>query len=442
MTIANCRSCGSADLRVILDLGQHPVSNALLSAEALSQEEKRYPLAVALCCKCALLQVTETVSPEELYQREYPYFSSASPALLRHVAAAAEQLTERFRLGPGSFVVEVASNDGYFLQNFVKRGIPCLGIDPAVGPAQKARDNGIPTINDFFSSRLAEGLASQGKFADLMLANNVVAHVDAINDFVGGFARMLKPAGTAVFECAYAVNLVQSCEFDTIYHEHLFYHTLSGLIPLFARHGLHVNDVEWLPIHGGSLRFFVGRGASKSDRLEKMLDEERRLGVDRPEWYEVFSARVVALKAALVELLRTEKAKGKRIACYGAAAKGATLVNYLDLGPGFFEFVADANPFKQGKFMPGQRIPICHPDRLRADQPDYVLLLTWNFAGEILRQQSAYRKGGGSFIIPIPTPRIITPDEEVTESSFALHSKPKPEARQAESADGGNLRVA
>jgi SAM-dependent methyltransferase len=310
MTIAKCRSCGSADLCVILDLGRHPVSNAILSAEALSQEEKKYPLAVALCCQCALLQVTETVSPEELYQRDYPYFSSASPALLRHVAEAAEELTERFRLGPDSLVVEVASNDGYFLQNFVKRGIPCLGIDPAASQAQKARDNGIPTINDFFSCELAETLAAEGKLADLMLANNVVAHVDAINDFVAGFARMLKRTGTAVFECAYAVNLIQSCEFDTIYHEHLFYHTLSGVTPLFERHGLYLNDAEWLPIHGGSLRFFVGRDASKSERHEKKLDQERRLGVDRPEWYEAFSDRVVALMASLIELLLTVKAKG------------------------------------------------------------------------------------------------------------------------------------
>jgi hypothetical protein len=275
-----------------------------------------------------------------------------------------------------------------------------------------------------------------------MLANNVVAHVDAINDFVAGFARLLKPTGVAVFECAYAVSLIQSCEFDTIYHEHLFYHTLSGLTPLFERHGLFLNDAEWLPIHGGSLRVFAGREASKSERLEVMLAEERRLGVNQTEWYEDFSNRVNGLKASLVELLRAEKARGKRIACYGAAAKGATLVNYLDLGPGFFEFVADANPFKHGKFMPGQRIPICHPNRLLADRPDHVLLLTWNFAGEILRQQSVYRQGGGSFIIPVPAPRIVGPDEEIAESTYALHRKPEVALRPSETMDVENLRVA
>jgi SAM-dependent methyltransferase len=420
MQIHECRSCRSSALRVVLDLGNHPISNALLTAENQAQKEASYPLQLAFCEDCALLQVTETVPPEILYQRDYPYFSSSSPALLQHAASIAQRLIRERGLGPNSLVLEVACNDGYLLRNFVEQGIPCLGVDPAEGPAAQARQIGVPVINDFFSLGLAEDLAAQGQFADVMIANNVVAHVDAINDFVAGFARLLKPKGTAVFEFAYAVDMIEKCEFDTIYHEHLFYHTLHGLTPLFARHGLHLNDVERLPIHGGSLRLFVGRSAERSARLEELMNYERSLGVDRLRWYEHFSGRVVRLGNSLIELLRAEKKRGKRIACYGAAAKGSTLVNYLDLGPGFFEYVVDANPYKQGKFMPGQRIPIVHPDRLLETQPDLVLLLVWNFAGEVLRQQSAYRAAGGRFIIPIPEPHVIQPDELVGEAHFAV----------------------
>jgi SAM-dependent methyltransferase len=420
MRIHECRSCQSSALRVVLDLGNHPISNALLTAESPAQEEARYPLQLAFCENCALLQVTETVPPEILYQRDYPYFSSSSPALLQHAASIAQRLIRERGLGPDSLVMEVACNDGYLLRNFVEQGVPCLGIDPAAGPAAHARKIGIPIINDFFSLGLAEDLAAQGQLADVMIANNVVAHVDAINDFVAGFAKLLKPNGVAVFEFAYAVDMIEKCEFDTIYHEHLFYHTLHGLTPLFARHGLHLNDVERLPIHGGSLRLSVGRRAERSARLDELMNYERALGVDRARWYEHFSSRVVRLGNSLIELLRAEKKRGKRIACYGAAAKGSTLVNYLDLGPGFFEYVVDANPHKQGKFMPGQRIPIVHPDRLLETQPDLVLLLVWNFAGEVLRQQSAYRAAGGRFIIPIPEPHVIQPDELVGEAHFAV----------------------
>jgi SAM-dependent methyltransferase len=426
MPISNCRSCRGHDLRVILDLGSQPIANALLSEEELDRPEARFPLAVAFCPACALLQVTETVPPDVLYRRDYPYFSSSSPALLKHSAEHVEALVARYGLGPHSFVVEVASNDGYLLRNFAARGIDCLGVDPADGPVARANAIGVPTVHDFFGSRCGDRLASEGKFADVVIANNVVAHVDDINDFVAGFARLLKPTGVAVFEFAYALDMIGHCEFDTIYHEHLFYHTLHGLTPLFRRHGLYLNDVERLPIHGGSLRLTVSRTPTRAMQLDALFSHEAEIGVDKVAFYDDFAERVRALRDSLAGLLLSEKKKGKRIACYGAAAKGATLLNYLDLGEGFFEFVVDANPYKQGKYMPGQRIPIRHPDQLLADQPDLVLLLVWNFAGEVLRQQVTYRKRGGSFIIPVPEPCIVPPEAQIENTQFAIF--PAPEA--------------
>jgi len=425
MRITNCRSCGCDDLHIILDLGFQPIANALLREEELSRPELRFTLAVAFCPACTLLQVTETVPPDVLYRRDYPYFSSSSPALLKHSAKHVEALVGRYELGPSSFVVEVASNDGYLLRNFVERGIGCLGIDPADGPVARSNAIGVPTIHDFFGSRCAKQLAGEGKLADVVIANNVVAHVDDINDFVAGFLYLLKPTGIAIFEFAYALDMIEHCEFDTIYHEHLFYHTLHGLTPLFERHGLYLNDVERLPIHGGSLRLTVSRTPRRSTELNALFAHEAERGVDNVSFYNGFAARVRALRDSLATLLVSERAKGKRIACYGAAAKGATMVNYLDLGEGFFEFVADANAHKQGKYLPGQRVPIRHPDQLLAEQPDYVLLLVWNFAGEVMRQQASYRKGGGSFIIPVPKPRIIRPDTLIDDDTqFALFTNP------------------
>jgi SAM-dependent methyltransferase len=420
MGIATCRSCGSDDLRIILDLGSHPVANALLVEEELDRPEARYPLAVAFCRTCALLQVTETVPADILYRRDFPYFSSSSPALLKHSAEHVEQLVGKYALGPSSFVVEVASNDGYLLHNFVDRGIDCLGVDPADGPVARANAIGVPTINDFFGSRRAEQIAREKKLADVVIANNVAAHVDDINDLVAGFARLLKPTGVAVVEFAYALDMIQRCEFDTILHEHLFYHTLHGVTPLFKRHGLYLNDVERLPVHGGSLRLTASQTPVRSAELDALFAHEAALGVDKESFYEDFADRVRVLRASLASLLVSERSKGKRIACYGAAAKGATMVNYLDLGEGFFEFVADANTYKQGKYMPGQRIPIRHPDQLLAQQPDHVFLLAWNFAGEVMRQQATYRDRGGSFIIPVPEPCIVPPGAQIDDTPFAI----------------------
>jgi len=422
MRITNCRSCGSNDLRIILDLGSHPIANALLNEKELTRPEARFTLAVAFCRACALLQVTETIPPDILYRRDFPYFSSSSPALLKHSAEHVEELARKYQLGPLSFVVEVASNDGYLLRNFVDRGVNCLGIDPADGPVAQANVIGVPTIHDFFGLRCADKLAAEGKLADVVIANNVVAHVDDINDFVAGFARLLKPTGVAVFECAYALDMIQHCEFDTILHEHVFYHTLHGLTPLFERHGLYLNDVKRLPIHGGSLRLTASRSPARSVELVALFAHEAGLGLDKEWFYKDFADRVRALRDSLASLLVSEKVKGKRIACYGAPAKGATMVNYLDLGEGFFEFAVDANAYKQGKYMPGQRIPIRHPDQLVAHQPDYVLLLAWNFAGEVMRQQATYRQRGGRFIIPVPEPRILPPNAPIDDTPFAIFS--------------------
>jgi SAM-dependent methyltransferase len=424
MGIKNCRSCGGDDLRTVLDLGRQPIANALLTEEQLAQPEEKFPLALAFCPLCALLQVTETVPPDVLYRRDFPYFSSSSPALLRHSTEHVEALIRKYNLGPHSLVVEVGSNDGYLLHNFVERGIGCLGIDPADGPVAQANAIGVPTIHGFFGSRCAEQLVSESKFADVVIANNVVAHVDDINDFVAGFARILKPTGSAIFEFAYAADMIERCEFDTIFHEHVFYHTLHGLTPLFERHGLHLNHVERLPIHGGSLRLTVSRALRRSEELGTLLTHEAACGAHMVSFYEGFADRVRALRDSLAALLVAEKAKGKRIACYGAAAKGAMMVNHLNLGEGFFEFVADANAYKQGKYLPGQRIPIRHPDELVARQPDYVLLLAWNFAGEVLRQQAAYRQRGGSFIIPVPKPCIVPPSAPVYDTQFAIFPTP------------------
>jgi SAM-dependent methyltransferase len=405
--VARCRSCGSANLEPILSLGETPLADGLVDPAAGNGSEPRFPLDVAFCTECSLVQLMETVAPEVLFDEDYPYFSSFSDELLAHARDNALGLIEQRGLGAESLVVELASNDGYLLRNFSERAIPVLGIDPAPGPAAAAEAIGIPTLRAFFGRDLAERLRNDGKRADVIIANNVLAHVPDLNGFVGGMATLLKPAGVAVIEAPYVKDLIDRCEFDTIYHEHLCYFSVSALVPLFARHGLSLNRVEHHPIHGGSLRLFVEPGKRVEESVRGYLEDERRSGLVDAGYYRAFSSRVAAVQAKLRDLLRSLKAEGKRIAGYGAAAKGAILLNSTGIGADIVDFVVDRNVHKQGKLMPGLRIPIHDPSRLLEARPDYLLLLAWNFKDEIMRQQETYRRQGGRFIVPIPSPAVV-----------------------------------
>lgn len=402
-----CRSCGRAGLVTFLDLGRTPLADRLLTPAQLDEPEPTFPLEAAFCPACSLVQILETVAPEVLFGQDYPYFSSFSDWLLRHSRDNVRELIAARGLGPGSFVVELASNDGYLLRNYVEAGVPVLGIDPAEPTARAAEAIGVPTLVDFFTRDLAARLRAEGKRADVIHANNVLAHVADTNGFVAGMALLLKDDGVAVIECPYVRDLIDHCEFDTIYHEHLCYFSVTALDRLFRRHGLFLNDVRRLPIHGGSLRLYVEPRERPGEAVTRLLAEERATGLTEIAYYRDFSTRVERLKRELIALLRGLKAEGRRLAAYGAAAKGSTLVNYVGIGADLVDFVVDRNVHKQGKFMPGVRIPILPPEELLARRPDHVLLLPWNFADEILEQQQEYRRGGGRFIIPVPEPRIV-----------------------------------
>jgi SAM-dependent methyltransferase len=403
-----CRSCGSADAELILDLGLQPLANNLLTAADLAKPEPKFPLRLAVCKSCWLLQITDLVPPVELFS-EYLYFSSFSDLMLRHAREAAESYIAEFGLNSKSHVVEIASNDGYLLQNFVQAKIPCLGIEPAANIAKVAREKGVETIEEFFGRGIATKLASENRLADLILGNNVFAHAPDTNDFVAGLKKLLKPAGRVALEFPYGVEFIEHNEFDTIYHEHVFYFTLIALQPLFARHGLEIFRVERLPIHGGSLRLFAGHAGAHAVEasVPKLLAEEKLKGVDSLACYEGFASQVHSIKRELLELLAKLKREGKRVAAYGASAKGSTLLNFFGVGAADLDFVVDRSTYKQGRLTPGTHLPILPPEELLKHQPDYTLLLTWNFADEILAQQKAYRDAGGKFIIPIPKIKIV-----------------------------------
>jgi len=402
--IEACRSCGYPDVVRLLDLGQVPLANALLSRADFARPESKFPLTLAFCPECSLVQIEQTIDPAVLF-RDYFYLSSFSSTMLNHARKEAEMLVQRFSLDKSSLVVEIASNDGYLLKNFVALHIPVLGIEPAQNIARVAEAAGVPSLCEFFGKELAHQLRRSGRRADILLANNVLAHVADFNSFVEGVALLLQDTGCAVIEFPYLVDMIERVEFDTIYHEHLCYFSLHAVRSAFHRHGLVITDVQRLPIHGGSLRIYAQPEESAGQPAQAVLDlaeQERKLGITEAAYYVKFSDRVEELKRNLLAELQRRKAKGETLAAYGASAKGSTLMNTCGIGPETIDFIVDRSHVKQGHFTPGNHLPILPPEALLERRPDAVLLLTWNFADEILQQQAAYLKGGGEFIIPVP----------------------------------------
>jgi len=402
-----CRACDGEKLTLVLSLGETPLANSLVEPARRAEPEPRFPLDLVLCEGCSLLQITETVPPEVMF-RDYRYFSSFSDTMLKHAAAIADRLVKERGLGASSLAAEIASNDGYLLKNYVRHDVPVLGIEPARNVAAVAEDNGVRTVVEFFGRELGAELASKGTRADVLHANNVLAHVPDIRGVLAGAQAFLKDDGVMVIETPYVKPMLDHCEFDTIYHEHLFYWSITAFAAVARRVGLEVIDVEQLAIHGGSVRLFLRQKGSTapSAAVTKLLADEEAWGVSRPDTYRAFAKRVGALKTELVDLLRKLKSEGKTIAGYGAAAKGSTLLNHFGVGADVIDFVADRSTHKQGRLMPGVGIPIVAPDELVRRRPDYCVLLTWNFADEILAQQKAYRDGGGKFIVPVPAVAI------------------------------------
>jgi len=399
---ARCRVGGTKGLLPVLDLGLMPNSNSLVSSENLWKQETRWPLEMAFSPDTTLCQVVTSVPREILFSADYPYFSSVSKALLDHSRAHVETLIENRKLGPDNLVVELASNDGYLLKYFVERDIPVLGIDPAPKQVDEANEIGVRSICAFFGEELGAKLRAEGEAADVILANNVVGHVPDPNDFVAGMAALLKDDGAVVVEFPYVRHLIDRLEFDTIYHEHFSYFSCTSARNLFGRHGLHLNEVKEVPIHGGSIRLTFGKTADPSAKVTEMLAEEERVGLTTGEYYTAFADRVRLLRSKVRAMLTDFKRNGKRIAGYGAAAKGTIAINYFGVDDSVIDYVVDLSPHKQGLHVPGVRIPIKHPDTLVEDRPDYTIIFPWNFADEIMEQQKAYTEGGGRFITLVP----------------------------------------
>jgi SAM-dependent methyltransferase len=385
-----------------------PLANSLVTDSDFETPEPTFPLDLAFCRRCTLVQLVDTIPPEQLF-RDYLYFSSFSDTMVEHARRLAGNLTKSRHLDGGSLVVEIASNDGYLLQHYARAGVAVLGVEPAINVAAVARERGIPTITEFFGADLAGALAEERGRADVLHAHNVLAHVAELNGFVRGIRITLKRDGVAIIEVPYVKEMLDRLEFDTIYHEHLCYFSVTALDRLLRRHDLEIEEAARVPIHGGSLRLTVRPSSNGTTResVDALLKEERLWGVSALETYEAFGDRVAALRRSLNAMLHALKAQGKRIAAYGAAAKGSTLLNYCGIYGDTIDFVVDRSTHKQGRFMPGVRLPIYPPRKLLELRPDYVLLLAWNLADEILEQQSEYRALGGRFIVPIPEPHVI-----------------------------------
>lgn len=405
-----CRLCGAKLRHTFCDLGMSPLSNAFLEADRLSAVERFYPLHAWVCSTCLLVQLEEFEAPEKLFS-DYAYFSSYSNTWLRHVEDYVAAMIARFGFGSSSHVMEIASNDGYLLQYFKRRGIPVLGIEPAANVARAAEDKGIPTRVEFFGAQCAARLAADGPRADLIVANNVLAHVPALNDFVEGIRLLLAPCGTATFEFPHLLRLMLENQFDTIYHEHFSYFSLIAAERLFAAHALRVFDLEELPTHGGSLRLYICHAGepkrARGKAMDKALADERSAGLDSLGAYAAFQEQVHETKRCLLEFLIEAKRAGKCIAAYGAAAKGNTLFNYCGVRGDFIDYVADRSPHKQGRYLPGTHLPIVHPDRIRETRPDFLLVLPWNIKDEVMEQNAYIREWGGRFVIPIPQVAVL-----------------------------------
>jgi SAM-dependent methyltransferase len=408
--VAGCRSCGGRLTVTMADLGLQPASNAFLESQAAIEHERRYPLRAKVCENCKLVQLDYDVAPEELFGN-YVYFSSYSDQWLAHAKAYCEMALKRFALTSESLVVELASNDGYLLKNFLKIGIPVLGIDPSDTVAKAAEKIGVPTLVQFFGERVAKELSQQGRQADLIIGNNVLAHVPQLNDFVAGIAALLRPQGSVTIEFPHLLELIRHVEFDTIYHEHFSYFSLYAMEQVFRRHGLRLYDVERLSTHGGSLRIFAAHAAradlSDSASLREVRAQEEAAGLADLKTYMQFAKRVDECRDSLREFLAGAKRDGKRVAAYGAAAKGNTLMNFCGITPDDIAFVADRNPHKQNKLLPGTHIPVISPEELMQAKPDYVLILPWNLRDEISRQLADINAWGGRFVTPVPLVQIF-----------------------------------
>jgi 2-polyprenyl-3-methyl-5-hydroxy-6-metoxy-1,4-benzoquinol methylase len=406
-----CLFCTSPLTQTFVDLGMSPLCESYITREQLNQREAFYPLHVRVCDQCFLVQLQKYVSPEDIFT-EYAYFSSFSDTWLAHAGDYVDMIVERLKLSSTSMVVELASNDGYLLQNFVKKGIPALGVEPAANVAKVAVEKGVPTLVIFFGCKAAEKMVVSGKKADLVIGNNVLAQVPDLNDFVGGISILLKPQGVATLEFPHLVKLMEQNQFDTIYHEHFSYFTLISVEKIFAAHGLTLFDVEELPTHGGSLRIYAhhANDTSKpvSERFVDLRNRELAAGLDRMNTYSSFAEQVKATKRNLLEFLIQARRSGSKIVGYGAPGKGNTLLNYCGIRTDFLDFTVDRNPYKQGKFLPGTHIPIFPVEKIDEARPDYLLILPWNFKDEIIRQMARIRSWGGKFVVPIPNVQVIS----------------------------------